>query len=145
MFTQKDRTRCEQLFRKYYSGRLFHDSLYSQLIRRHLAPGQRVLDAGCGRYLRFSKELSGVAQIVGIDLEPVLEADNQSPPFGVRGDLGHLPFPCGYFDMVISRSVVEHLQDPVEVFNEFSRVLRPGGKVVIITPNKYDYVSLVAS
>jgi SAM-dependent methyltransferase len=144
MFTPKDRIRCEELFRRYYSSRKFHDTLYGELIRKYLAPGQRVLDAGCGRYLKFCKELSGIAPMVGIDLEPVLETDNRSAPFGVRGDIGKLPFPSGHFDMVISRSVVEHLEDPPQVFREFSRVLRPGGKVVIITPNKYDYVSLIA-
>jgi SAM-dependent methyltransferase len=144
MFTSKDRARCEALFRKYYGGRKFHDTLYGELIRTYLAPGQRVLDAGCGRYLKFCRELSGVALMVGIDLETTLETDNRSAPFGVRGDLGRLPFPSGHFDMVISRSVVEHLDNPSQVFREFSRVLRPGGKVVIITPNKYDYVSLIA-
>ena len=73
MFTSEDRTRCEELFRKYYSGRKFHDTLYGDLIRKYLASGQRVLDAGCGRYLKFCKELSGIAFMVGIDLEPVLE------------------------------------------------------------------------
>src|SRR5262249_1252022 len=48
-------------------------------------------------------------------------------------------------DMVISRSVVEHLVDPCRVFREFYRVLRPAGKVIVITPNKYDYVSLIAA
>jgi SAM-dependent methyltransferase len=47
--------------------------------------------------------------------------------------------------MVISRSVIEHLENPAQTFHEFSRVLRPGGKVVIVTPNKYDYVSIIAS
>lgn len=145
MFTPKDRARCQELFRKYYSSRKFHDTLYDEMIRKYLTPGQRVLDAGCGRYLRFCKELSGIAPMVGIDLESVLETDNRCAPFGVRGDLGKLPFLSGHFDMVISRSVVEHLEDPLQVFREFSRVLRPGGKVVIITPNKYDYVSLIAS
>src|SRR5207302_7081240 len=82
---------------------------------------------------------------VGIDLESTLDTDNRRFPFGVRGDLGHLPFPADHFDMVISRSVVEHLEDPKRVFREFYRVLRPGGKVIIITPNKYDYVSLIAA
>jgi len=145
MFRLKDRERCRELFEKYYAGRKFHDSLYRELILKYLQPGQRVLDAGCGRYLTFSKELSAVGQVVGIDLESVLETDNRSAPFGVRGDLSRLPFPSNYFDMVISRSVVEHLEDPPEVFREFCRVLRLGGKVVIITPNKYDYVSIVAA
>ena len=145
MFTARDREKCEQIYDKYYRGRKFHDSLYHDLIRKYLKPGQRVLDAGCGRYLRFCKDLSDTASVVGIDLDTVLETDNGAAPFGVRGDVGRLPFPSSHFDMVISRSVIEHLEDPVQVFGEFARVLRPGGKVVVITPNKYDYVSVIAS
>jgi ubiquinone/menaquinone biosynthesis C-methylase UbiE len=145
MFREKDRQKCSELYDKYYSGRKFYDSLYRDAIQRHLLPGQKLLDAGCGRYLKFSKELSGTVHVVGIDLESTLETDNRSNPYGVRGDLGHLPFPADYFDIVISRSVVEHLDEPVQVFQEFSRVLKPGGKVVIITPNKYDYVSVIAA
>jgi ubiquinone/menaquinone biosynthesis C-methylase UbiE len=145
MFTAKDRAKCEEVFQKYYSGRKFHDSLYTDLIKKHLIPGQRVLDAGCGRSLKYCKELSGIATMVGLDMETSLATENRFPPFGVRGDLSRLPFPAEHFDMVISRSVVEHLEDPLQVFREFSRVLKPCGKVVIITPNKYDYVSLIAS
>jgi ubiquinone/menaquinone biosynthesis C-methylase UbiE len=145
MFSARDRQKCQQLYDRYYSGRKFHDSLYRDAIRAHLKPGQRILDAGCGRYLRFCKEFSEVASVVGIDVESTLETDNQTLPFGVRGDVGWLPFPPNSFDMVISRSVVEHLAEPLRVFREFSRVLRPGGKVVIITPNKYDYVSIFAA
>jgi ubiquinone/menaquinone biosynthesis C-methylase UbiE len=145
MFRQSDRDKCQKLFEKYYAGRRFHDSLYMEAITRHLRHGQKLLDAGCGRYLRFCKQLSNTAEVVGIDLETTLETDNSRAPFGVRGDLGRLPFPPEHFDMVISRSVVEHLADPVAVFREFSRVLRPGGKVVIITPNKFDYVSVLAA
>lgn len=145
MFTTNDRQKCFELFQRYYSGRKFHDALYRDKIAQHLQPGQRLLDAGCGRYLKFCKEFSGIAEVVGIDLETTLETDNQRHPFGVRGDLDHLPFPNEYFDVVISRSVVEHLANPSQVFAEFFRVLRPGGKVVIITPNKYDYVSIIAA
>ncbi len=145
MFTPQDRRKCERLYEKYYAGRKFYDSRYRALIRQHLCPGERVLDAGCGRYLKFSKELSDTAQVVGIDLDSVLETDNQGTPFGIRGDLSRLPFPAASFDVVISRSVVEHLEDPEEVFREFCRVLRPGGRAVIVTPNKYDYVSLIAA
>ncbi len=145
MFRSVDRQRCQELFHKYYAGRKFHDDLYRSAIRRHLQPGQRLLDAGCGRYLKFCREFSTIARVTGIDIEPVLETHNATAPFGVRGDIGTLPFPSTHFDMIISRSVVEHLEDPDQVFREFYRVLRPGGKVVLITPNKYDYVSLIAA
>ena len=145
MFRPQDRRKCERLYDKYYAGRAFYDTRYRALIRKHLRPGQRLLDAGCGRYLKFSKELSDIVQAVGIDLDPVLETNNQGAPFGIRGDLSRLPFPSNTFDMVISRSVVEHLEDPRQVFREFGRVLRPGGKAIIVTPNKYDYVSLIAA
>jgi SAM-dependent methyltransferase len=145
MFSERDRRKCDDLYQKYYAGRKFHDSLYRELIQRYLEPGARVLDAGCGRYLKFCREFSPVAQVVGIDLERSFEANNSQPPYAVRGDLGALPFLSGYFDMVISRSVVEHLEDPPRVFREFVRVLRPGGRVVILTPNRYDYVSLIAT
>ena len=145
MFRSHDRENCLRLLDHYYAGRKFHDTLYSDLIRKNLRPGQRLLDAGCGRYLKFCREFSGVARVVGIDLESQLDTRNRNAPFGVRGDLGHLPFPAESFDMVISRSVVEHLEDPPLVFREFFRVLRPGGKVVVVTPNKYDYVSIVAA
>jgi ubiquinone/menaquinone biosynthesis C-methylase UbiE len=145
MFTAKDREKCGELLDRYYGDRKFHDTLYGELIRKHLVPGQKILDAGCGRYLKFCKDLCGIADMVGIDLETTLETDNRRAPFGVRGDVTRLPFPDCCFDMVISRSVIEHLEHPPAVFREFSRVLKPGGRVVIITPNKYDYVSVIAA
>jgi SAM-dependent methyltransferase len=145
MFTKRDRQKCDDLFTRYYAGRQFHDSIYRDAIRRHLRPGARLLDAGCGRYLRFCREFTAMADVVGIDLEHTFATSNQGRPFAVRGDVGALPFPSGHFDVVISRSVVEHLKDPPAVFREFFRVLRPGGTVIIITPNKYDYVSLIAA
>jgi SAM-dependent methyltransferase len=145
MFTLKDRERCQQLYERYYAGRKFYDAIYRELIQRYLPRGGRLLDAGCGRYLKYSKEFAHAADVVGIDLEPALDTANQSSPFGVRGNLNELPFPAGHFDLVISRSVVEHLEDPGQAFREFRRVLKPGGKVILATPNKYDYVSLIAA
>jgi SAM-dependent methyltransferase len=115
------------------------------VIYRYLEPRSRILDVGCGRYLRFCREFAGVARVFGVDLERAFETDNQANPFAVRADVAALPFAAGSFDMVISRSVVEHLEDPPAAFAEILRVLRPGGRAVIITPNKYDYVTLIAA
>ncbi len=145
MFSEKDRSKCDKLFEKYYAGRKFSRTLYQELIRDQVASGNRLLDAGCGRHLEFSKEFSDDVQVVGIDLEPALDTHNDCSPYGVRGDLEQLPFPENSFDLVISRSVVEHLSNPGRVFGEFHRILKPGGKVILSTPNKYDYVSVLAS
>ena len=115
------------------------------MIEQHVVPGGRLLDAGCGRDLEFSREFASDVQVIGLDLEEKLDTRNQASPFALRGDLERLPFPENYFDLIISRSVVEHLRNPLAVFREFERVLRPGGRIVISTPNKYDYVSIVAA
>jgi ubiquinone/menaquinone biosynthesis C-methylase UbiE len=145
MFSAKDREKCQQLYDRHYSGVKFHDAFYREFIHKYLPPGGRLLDAGCGRYLKFTKELARTTEVVGIDLESKLETQNEGSPFGVRGDLNHLPFASGHFDLVISRFVVEHLESPAQVFGEFQRVLKPGGAVVLLTPSKYDYVSLIAA
>ncbi len=145
MFSARARAKCLRLYDKYYAGRKFHDALYRDVIRRYLGRRPRLLDAGCGRYLKFCREFAAEADVFGVDLEHTFDTDNQRPPFAIRGDISALPFPPASFDMVISRSVVEHLEDPPRVFCEFFRVLRPGGRVVIITPNKYDYVSVIAA
>lgn len=145
MFRLKDREKCQRLYERFYKGRRFHDALYRDKIRQYVAAGDRLLDAGCGRYLTFCKELADRAQVVGIDIETPLETANQGSPFGVCGDASGLPFPAECFDVIISRSVIEHLQDPSATFREFFRVLRPGGKVILVTPNKYDYVSVIAA
>ncbi len=145
MFTAEDRAECSRLLNRYYGDRKFYDTLYRETIRRHLSPGARLLDAGCGRYMTYCNEFSGLAETVGIDLENTLATDNAHFPFGVRGDVGRLPFRSGYFDLIICRSVIEHLAEPAQVFQEFHRVLSPNGKVILVTPNKYDYVSLIAA
>ena len=144
MFTERDREKCERLLDEYSVGRKFSRTQYRELIHKYAASGHRLLDAGCGRYLEFSKELADNVHVFGVDLEPTLETHNQRSPFGVRGNLGQLPFPDNYFDLIISRSVIEHLEDPSVVFREFHRVLKPGGRVILSTPNKYDYVSVIA-
>jgi SAM-dependent methyltransferase len=145
MFRDVDRKQCERLFEKYYAGKKFSRGQYKELIERHVVPGGRLLDAGCGRYLEFSRELASNVQVVGIDLEEQLDTRNGLSPFAVRGNLESLPFSADSFDLIISRSVVEHLEKPLDVFQEFHRVLKPGGKVILSTPNKYDYVSIVAA
>lgn len=145
MFRAKDRERCEALLDQYYSGRKFCDTIFRELIEGAMFPGARMLDAGCGSDLAFSAKYAGIARVIGLDLDCPSVCDNASSPFGVCGNLEHLPFQDGSFDLVVSHSVVEHLENPLKAFQEFYRVLRPGGRLIIATPNKWDYVSIAAA
>jgi ubiquinone/menaquinone biosynthesis C-methylase UbiE len=58
----------------------------------------------------------------------------------VESDLDTLPFPDAHFDVVTCSWVLEHVHEPGRVFGEVSRVLKPGGRFLFITPNKSNYV-----
>ncbi len=60
-------------------------------------------------------------------------------------DGGRLPFADGSFDLACSEYVFEHVADPGTVMAELARVLRPGGHLVALTPNRWSYKSLVAA
>ncbi len=104
-------------------------------------PGSLVLDAGCGRKSDAGGFLAqhGV-RVVGLDL---VDHGDDRIDFA-KSNLEQLPIRSGSIDLVISRSVMEHLQDPLSVWKEVARVLKPEGRFVFLTPNLFDYVSLVA-
>jgi 2-polyprenyl-3-methyl-5-hydroxy-6-metoxy-1,4-benzoquinol methylase len=103
------------------------------------AKGLRILDAGCGEgYLsRFLAE--GGAEVTGIDSsnELVKAARDYAPSkelpvsFDV-GSVDSLPYNSKEFDIVVCNHLMNDLQDPSIAIEEFSRVLRDGGRVVIM-------------
>ena len=58
---------------------------------------------------------------------------------GVGATLDHLPFRSQSIDLITLNNVAEHLERPGEVLAEFARVLAPGGRVIIHTPNVSSY------
>jgi SAM-dependent methyltransferase len=99
--------------------------------------GKVVLDAGCGmgRYLRVAAE-DGPSSLIGLDLSgAVLAARDLTRELHgvevVRGDLLRPPFAAGSFDHVYSLGVLDHTPDACAAFLALSRLLKPGGRIVI--------------
>lgn len=113
--------------------------LTTMVIRSHLAPTARVLDAGCGpghTALAFARH---VRQVVAYDLTPeMLQMVNEmaderglSNIITRQGDVENLPFQDGEFCAVVSRYSGHHWPNPLRALHEFHRVLRHGGQVII--------------
>ncbi|GCD37847.1 hypothetical protein OEIGOIKO_05656 [Streptomyces chrestomyceticus JCM 4735] len=104
------------------------------------APPATVLDIGCGdgsAAAVAATVLSG-HRIVGVDWsQDALRRAATRVPYAVRGELGDsgLPFADGSADAVLFSEVIEHLVDPDAALDELRRVLRPGGHLMLSTPN----------
>ncbi len=100
-----------------------------------------LLDIGCNKGLYIANYIGGSA--VGIDLSShvlqyVLKRERQSdfPVFCVVGDAEDVNFlKKGTFDHIICSEVLEHVYNPWKVISGIASILKPGGSVLITTPN----------
>jgi len=109
----------------------------------NLAPGSRALDVGCnnGTGMEFLCERLGVI-FEGVDISPpaIRLAKTTFPNSASRFHLydgKNLPFDDAVFDLVCAMHVIGHVETPKNFLHEIMRVLKPGGKVIIITPNAH--------
>jgi SAM-dependent methyltransferase len=136
---------ADRLLHRFYANQPHPYRLFEMRVDELLAqrPQQVLLDAGCGRTVPVLRKYLGRAgRLIGVELVPFTDV----PP-GIethQSDLATLPLPDATVDIIMSRSVFEHLTDPASVYAEFARVLKPGGRVVFLTANMWDYGTLVA-
>ncbi len=106
-----------------------------------LAGCKRILDAGCGngRHCKhILRRADPDASISAFDLsQRMLKRANRRLKSKriqyIAADLTRLPYPDGYFDAIVCGWVLEHLPDPRPGLRELTRILQPGGKLLLMT------------
>ena len=114
-----------------------------RLIERHAGPlvKQRVLDCGCGagEYVRALLGRGADAYGVEFDAQKIADGQAQGGELAARigvGDLEALAFPDASFDVALLNEVLEHVPDDAAALAEVRRVLRPGGRLILLSPTR---------
>ena len=97
-----------------------------------VAPDGRVLDYGCAE-MPYRSLFPRTIEFVGADLP-----GNPHASVALNPD-GSLPVADASFDAILSTQVLEHVEDPVLYLAECSRVLRPGGRMLLSTHGIFVY------
>jgi SAM-dependent methyltransferase len=114
-----------------------HRSRYR--LAAHFVAGQTVLDVACGSGFGLQMLSAAGARPIGIDYaqDALTNIRNASPDAClVRADATRLPLETASIDQVVSFETIEHVPDAVALVHELRRVLRPGGHLILSTPNR---------
>lgn len=99
-------------------------------------PGGRLLDVGCGNGQLLTRLRALGWQVEGVEVDPAAVAQARASGLEVRlGSLEAQQYPPNHFDVITMSHVIEHVHDPAGLLRECRRVLHPGGRLVVTTPN----------
>ncbi len=125
----------EEHFPSIIDPRIYH----VKLIAQHLGDitGKRVLDAGCGkgRFARIYKDCNPEAQVHAMDLAEAMLHYAAADLNRCAGSLTALPYRSGAFDGAFATESLEHAVEIEKAVAELCRVVKPGGRIVIIDKN----------
>lgn len=117
-----------------------HDWVRAQLDA--LDPGSKLLDAGAGtqRYRPLCQHLDYTAQdFCGYDGQGDGTGNQIGPRWSydgidLRSDIADIPAPDASFDSILCTEVFEHIPHPLDALQEFARLLKPNGTLLLTTP-----------
>jgi len=113
---------------------------YISFVRRFAGKQDRVLDIGCGTGLAAFMLSKEAGSVTSVDISPIFikiaKEKRQAPNLEFKcADILSLPFPDGSFDIVSSFLMLEHIYDVPRALSEMVRVAKPGGLVIVLSPN----------
>ncbi|MCX6135048.1 MAG: class I SAM-dependent methyltransferase [Ignavibacteriales bacterium] len=122
----------ESLFRKVNPGYRHRYEVYNELVSGELSSDKVWVDVGCG--CNENVAVYGTKTKLAVGLDAMIHPELANAPF-IQASLRSIPLRSGCADIVTLRMVVEHLEKIPGDFEEIERILKPGGKMVVLTTN----------
>jgi 2-polyprenyl-3-methyl-5-hydroxy-6-metoxy-1,4-benzoquinol methylase len=119
------------------------DPIYRMIERklRSIAAAGTIVDVGCGTGSLRSFLPENVTRYIGADVLRFEGFPNEAEFVKVDLDSGRVPLPDGVADVVVAAETIEHIENPRAFVRELTRLARPGGWVVVTTPNQLSLLS----
>lgn len=105
--------------------------------------GQVLVDVGCGTGQLCSYLGGRFARYIGVDAVRYDEMPSQIDFHAHDLDRGQIPLPGDLADVVVALETIEHLENARAFFRELVRLIKPGGWLVVTTPNQLSFLSLL--
>lgn len=145
IFSKKRNRFTSRLKVKFYGKDDHPYSVYERIIKKKIKLNSIVLDVGCGHDAYVIRKLAAFCRVpIGMDICDLSKIKDNNHIYLFEGDLANIAARDNSIEAVISRSVLEHVKDPIKVYQEIHRILKPDGYFIFLTPNLYDYASVIA-
>jgi SAM-dependent methyltransferase len=128
------------------SGGTSGDAVYRMIaiaLEERGPSGGTLLDVGCGRGELARSLAPGGFRYVGADVVRHSGFPDGLEFVEVNLDAGRVPLAAGYADAVVCAETIEHVENPRALVRELVRLARPGGSVLVTTPNQLSAASLL--
>ena len=127
----------------FYKNKPATTEIFKKTIYRKLRSDAVVLNAGCGFHPDL--HLKGKClKVIGVDLDERIY-QNDDLDIAIQGDISDVTLSSDTFDLIVGEWLIEHLEKPLESFRNLHRVLKNDSYLILLTSNRFHYVSIVAA
>lgn len=134
----------DDVLRTYFPSDQHPYRIFEKVIEHSVDPSMVVLELGCGRDAPLLRALKGKAKrLIGVDIAG-FEYDDPEIEL-IENDICAMnSIKSGSIDLCISKGVMEHISNIDAAYLEISRILKEGGQYIFLTPNLFDYASVLS-